>query len=70
MADTTFVATNRFPGREAISLMGRFRSLFDFSSADLAIAISEARRELKMHQAMRGFQRWQLRDLGLDRSAC
>ncbi len=70
MADTAFVATHRFPGQAAVGLIGRIRSLFDFTSADLASAVDEARRELRMHQAMRGFQRWQLRDLGLDRSAC
>jgi len=70
MADTTFVATDRFPGRPAVSLMGRIRSLFGLIPADLGNAVDEARRELKMHQAMRGFHRWQLRDLGLDRGAC
>lgn len=70
MADTTFVATDHFPDRPAIGLMGRIRSLFGVIPADLGIAVDEARRELKMHQAMRGFHRWQLRDLGLDRGAC
>ena len=70
MADTVFVAANRFPGQPTVGLFGRIRTLFGFTAGDLAYSIDEARRELHMHQAMRGFQSWQLRDLGLDRNAC
>lgn len=70
MADTTFVADHHVPSRAAVGLVARFKDALRLSLAELGETIAEARRELKLHQAMRSFDRRQLRDLGLDRNAC
>lgn len=70
MANAAVVATHRLPGHSAHGLIGRLRSAVETFLAALSIEIDEVRRELKLQQAMRGFDDRHLRDLGLDRNAC
>ncbi len=70
MANAAVVATHRVPGPTALGLIGRLRSAVETSLAALSAEIAESRRELKLKQAMRGFDGRHLRDLGLDRNAC
>ncbi len=70
MAETIFITEHHRPTRTAGSLPGRIMDAIGFSFAELSAAITEARSELRLDQAMRGFDRRQLRDIGLDRGAC
>jgi hypothetical protein len=70
MAETTFVTNDHVPGRTAMGFLGRIKNAFGRAFAELGEAIAEARRELRIEQAKRGFSFEQLRDLGLDRGAC
>ena len=70
MAETIFVTDHHRLTRTAVNLPGRIMDVVGFSFAELSAAITEARNELRLDQAMRGFDRRQLRDIGLDRGAC
>ena len=70
MAETAFVTDHHLPGQTAAGFLRRVMNAMAFSLAELGTAIADARSELRLHQAMRGFDQAQLRDIGLDRDAC
>ena len=70
MTNATFVAGRNEPGQGVTGVLGRVFAGFEMGFAGLRRDIAEARQELRLRRGLRAVDRRQLRDIGLDRSAC
>lgn len=70
MTNATFVAGQNVSGRGVAGVLNRVVAGFEMDFAGLRQDIAEAKHELRLRRGLRGVDRRQLRDIGLDRSAC
>ncbi len=70
MTNATFVAGRKLSAQGAAGVLSRVVGGFRMDFAGLRQEIAEAQHELRLRQGLRAVDRRQLRDIGLDRSAC
>lgn len=70
MANVTYVAGRNITGQGIAGLLRRFAAAIEIDIAGLRKELEAARHELCLRRALRGIDRRQLRDIGLDRGAC